>query len=805
MELSKNKTGCNFCITLLLGMHMLFHMLPDFAFSQYPHCRTPGARKTLIFEPAEFNKGPNFGGALAVHDTQGYKPITVIRQINIPNPNPDMEKGLIKFIEEMQYTNIGLLYLHTHGFPGSDTTQPGIVLEFYQNDSAWSAAFGAYIDSGYCDSLLFTGVTVPDSVPPSDTIKYYGIGLSSYGIDYYCNNLEESLVYIDACHSSTFDTAWEALAAIGYADFGVVNPDTILVISEDMDLTDSFFAMITGLYERLFWTNSNKYREVNDAANQCKKLANIGNEIVLTQLVCTGEKVVLSPIVIDHYPRTMQEFEPGTEGYVIFDCEMDYENVAAQHVVELVGISPELTGVTWNSPYAIKFTLPTILPGYYEPCVIGFQVDPDSARSRHNKSKLDGNYNPYDKNGVGPNGDPYTWLCTGERVPIQGFMDFEDGVDGQPIHMDTLGWIFEPSEDDDWQYCDRRTGNYQLPPVSTFYWCDGNFFAGIPFTDAYGIRFVGATVSSVCLGASTHSEWLYLTALDSTATYVIDRDSIPRNSETLTLSTLSVDGDRIGYAVVHGAHNQFLIDDLVVYGLAEETGSSLDEGYYPLIQKFEVLNWEGEEQFPFTIPEYAESLQVFVNAMPEDMPEEGLHVTIYDNDQQVADKNISELPFQSEVFDNPEDNWEIIVSAEKVQEGNCAISVIAATYNSPRVDCYVENNVDIWWYPSTPDYGDDIYIYAQVHCDDELEYSLGVEYVKVRCYLNGVGGDQIDNDEYAMNLEPGGVDTVYYVFDTSDCEQEEDCYIYIEVDPDEQLDEYYENNNVAYKEIVFNE
>ena len=83
MKSTKTKICCNFCIPLLLGMLTLFPLLTDLVFSQYPHCRTPSAKKTVIFEPAEFHLSVNFGGAKAVSDTQGYKPLT--------NPTPDYD------------------------------------------------------------------------------------------------------------------------------------------------------------------------------------------------------------------------------------------------------------------------------------------------------------------------------------------------------------------------------------------------------------------------------------------------------------------------------------------------------------------------------------------------------------------------------------------------------------------------------------------------------------------------------------------------------------------------------------------
>jgi hypothetical protein len=44
---------------------------------------------------------------------------------------------------------------------------------------------------------------------------------------------------------------------------------------------------------------------------------------------------------------------------------------------------------------------------------------------------------------------------------------------------------------------------------------------------------------------------------------------------------------------------------------------------------------------------------------------------------------------------------------------------------------------------------------------------------------------------------------VYFYFDTKECEGISPCEIYIALDPEGQLQEYDEDNNIAYKDLIF--
>jgi hypothetical protein len=120
------------------------------------------------------------------------------------------------------------------------------------------------------------------------------------------------------------------------------------------------------------------------------------------------------------------------------------------------------------------------------------------------------------------------------------------------------------------------------------------------------------------------------------------------------------------------------------------------------------------------------------------------------------------------------------------------------------VDGYFDPNESIKWYPESPQVGDIIEICALVHAGNEFDSTLVV--LPVRCYLGDpVNGNIIDEDEYVMDLEPGGKKTVYYNLEPAQYQGISPCPITIVIDPDNVIDEYNEDNNVISNVIYFAE
>jgi hypothetical protein len=286
------------------------------------------------------------------------------------------------FIDELSEPDIGTLFIHTHG------RSTGLGIEYYSQTGEGRRAR---------DSVYFY-YTHREEDPIDSAYIYRGespagpsISINDRGVRHYNDSLYKSIVFVQSCNSAGLNDDWDALAALGYTGHTCGSW-----------ATTRFFRRIGGLIDR-GPDSTNLRREVGDAAHGLYYACGIDTAWLVLRRNATNDYVVISPIVIDHYPKHLGTFVPGQDGYVLFDCEMDLEHILAKNVIGMTGVNAELSNVEWQNPYAIKFTLPQAIPGEQEYCLLGFQVDPDSARSRHNMSKLDGNSNPDRRNGENEN------------------------------------------------------------------------------------------------------------------------------------------------------------------------------------------------------------------------------------------------------------------------------------------------------------------------------------------------------------------------------------------------------------------
>lgn len=147
-----------------------------------------------------------------------------------------------------------------------------------------------------------------------------------------------------------------------------------------------------------------------------------------------------------------------------------------------------------------------------------------------------------------------------------GYIDFEDGIDGQPIRSTIPGLQFTTTNGQDWLYGDWRTGRYNGKYPRGAYSSNGNFFAWLGPSQGFGrIDFTdddGAT---------------YISFGVSTANYVevagYNRDGIRIAFERFNRSNLNTGytneirlnapaGQRLSYVIISGRANYWLIDDL---------------------------------------------------------------------------------------------------------------------------------------------------------------------------------------------------------------------------------------------------
>lgn len=715
-------------------------------------CRTPGDNRTVIFMPAAYHLHQTTPGDYSQPcqtASQHHQYIIDASYIEEDNPETSPTVTLTDFINEMQAGNIGIMYFDSHG--GSDN----ISVEFFEKTPLGLAEAQSRYDQYISDPDInssYIGIYQSSSG--------YSIGITDSGLDYWCTNLGGTLVYAKACHSSGLNDNWDALVALGY-------DETISGYAGN----DTFWERMDGTRDR---GPENTERSVDDARDGIAHLVPDGNL-----------NVVLSPVVLSHQPEDYGLVEEGQAGFVEFDCEMD-QTVPANEVVTISGTIGTLTNVHWANNHRIEFTVTNL----EEFATIDFNVQADKAVSEHNGSELDGNTNPNETDGVGPNGDFYTWTSLTSHFAM---MDFEDGVDGNPIQSSIPGMEFITTEGYDWIYGDKRTGNYNIYPYNAAqYWCDGNFFAWLGPNQGHGrINFTGATATSVCMGTSNY-EGLHLDAYDEYGN-LIDSDFVSGNLNTNTLSQLKVSGSQIDHVIVHNSGNYWLIDNLMVVDLLQETLILLPEDYAAILDELHTISPGGVENFLVLIENIATNLQIILNWFGSEMK-----LAVYDPDGLLyGEYQTTEPPIEIEIVDPKPGEWRFEVTAVDIPEDNYPFAIVAATKNAPLVDCYI-NNSDISFDPEQPIQGEIVDISATIHCDATSE---PIDNVRVRCYLGDPdnGGTQIDEDEYAINLTPGSSNTVYFHLNSENCGEEEN--IYVKIDPENELAESNEDNNKAFKTI----
>lgn len=193
-----------------------------------------------------------------------------------------------------------------------------------------------------------------------------------------------------------------------------------------------------------------------------------------------------------------------------------------------------------------------------------------------------------------------------------GFMDFEDGVDEVPIRSTIPGLTFTTTMGYDWIYGDIRTGKYNVNPYGTrYYECNGDFFAWLGPNQGNGrIDFVGATARSISMLTSTYYG-TYLDAYDSSGN-LLASDYASQNTQTGTMSEITVSASSIAYVIVHDTGNYWLIDDLRVSDLLRETNAFQPPDATSMFQALDTIDEDATSTFEFT-NDQQQTLKILLN------------------------------------------------------------------------------------------------------------------------------------------------------------------------------------------------
>lgn len=152
-----------------------------------------------------------------------------------------------------------------------------------------------------------------------------------------------------------------------------------------------------------------------------------------------------------------------------------------------------------------------------------------------------------------------------EIAYAQGFIDFEDGVDGQAIRTTIPGLQFITTDGQDWIYGDWRTGEYNGKYPNGRYTSNGNFFAWLGPNQGQGIiEFTEGGATYLQVGVSTGNIVTLRGYADDNT--LLDEESLyGGNLDTGFTNALRIettDSRRFSYAIVSGNANYWLIDDL---------------------------------------------------------------------------------------------------------------------------------------------------------------------------------------------------------------------------------------------------
>lgn len=176
-------------------------------------------------------------------------------------------------------------------------------------------------------------------------------------------------------------------------------------------------------------------------------------------------------------------------------------------------------------------------------------------------------------------------VYTNPVPPGCGFINFEEGVDGQVIRSTIPGLSFTTTLGYDWVYGDVRTGEYNArsltdPTVNHgSYVVNGYIFAWLgPNTGEGRIDFVnGARASYVSVLTSTNSG-LEMDAYDSSGNLIATSGWANGNYGTYTFTRLTVQAPNIAYVLIHDTGNYWLIDDIVANVGGQSSQGSLQLG-----------------------------------------------------------------------------------------------------------------------------------------------------------------------------------------------------------------------------------
>ena len=145
-----------------------------------------------------------------------------------------------------------------------------------------------------------------------------------------------------------------------------------------------------------------------------------------------------------------------------------------------------------------------------------------------------------------------------------GFIDFEDGIDGEAIQSNIPGLEFTTTMGLDWIYGDIRTGKYNAYPYgSQEYEINGNFCAWLGVSGDHGKISFPEGEATYLSGLVSTGSGVIMDAYDSNDNFLATSGWANSNVNTRTLTRLTVEAPGMAYVIIHDTGNYWIIDDIV--------------------------------------------------------------------------------------------------------------------------------------------------------------------------------------------------------------------------------------------------
>ena len=249
-------------------------------------------------------------------------------------------------------------------------------------------------------------------------------------------------------------------------------------------------------------------------------------------------------------------------------------------------------------------------------------------------------------------------------------MNFEDGVDRQPIRSKIPGLQFTTTDGYDWIYGDWRAG-YNGPYPNGMYFSNGNFFAWLGANQGTGrIDFIGATATYLSVLTSTYSG-LTMDAYDINDNWLATSGWATNNLNTGQMTRLTVSAPNMAYVLVHDTGNYWLIDDLEIGDLLAEAKAYLPASFIAGYEDLDTLD-QDQSKWKAFFNEIYQTIKIILGWGGSE-----LSIQIYNPDGVLYDEYQSDTPpIIIDIPDAEPGQWRFKITAIDVPENNYPFALV---------------------------------------------------------------------------------------------------------------------------------